>query len=187
MTLLLTMHHPSFLPLVLFALATAAAGAGAQVPDSPPWFGPRDGALEYRSQYIPAPLAGTTRCANPELARTLAAFYRGPLAARIASGEGRSQSTVGGAASGTLLAGAVGRKVPASEQACVAEVLEFAPKAQGVRWAAGAQRYVVRAAEAQYLQGSYCRAFELELAEGGATVRGKGTACRRPDGVWLAH
>ena len=184
MLLLLTMHRPLFLPMLFLALAAAA---GAQATNPPPWFSPRDGALEYRSQYIPAPLAGTTRCAHPELAKTLAAFYRGPLAARIASGEGRAQSTVGGAASGALLAGAVGRKVPPAEQGCIAEVLELAPSAQGVRWTSGAQRYAVRAAEAQYLQGSYCRPFELELTEGGATVRGKGTACRRPDGVWLAH
>ena len=178
------MFRPFFLPMFLLALATAA---GAQAAGVPPWFGPRDGALEYRSQYIPAPLAGTTRCGNPELAKALAAFYRGPLAARIASAEGRAQSTVGGAASGAILAGAVGRKVPAAQQGCIAEVLELAPAAQGVRWTAGGQRYAVRAAEAQYLQGSYCRTFEVELTEGGATVRGKGTACRRPDGVWLAH
>ena len=47
--------------------------------------------------------------------------------------------------------------------------------------------YVVVPGEYEYLQGSYCRPYRLETKTERGVQRTSGTACRRPDGVWIAH
>jgi surface antigen len=155
--------------------------------DYPPWITRQDGGHAYKPQYMPAPLTGTTRCGNAALARSLGAFYTGPMRDRIAAGEGRTKSTVGGAASGAVVTGAPARRMADADHGCVAEVLELAPVGQRARWESAGVQYELQPGEPQYLQGSYCRGFRLEVRAAGSPQRIEATACRRPDGIWLAH
>jgi surface antigen len=191
------------IPTILLALAAALAqpawadradpaagpraGAAPAENDYPPWIARQEGGHAYKPQYVPGPLAGTTRCNDASLARSLGAFYSGALRERIAGGEGRARSTVGGAASGGLVTGEAGRRMAGHDHGCVAEVLELAPAGQRARWQSAGLQYELQPGEPQYQQGSYCRGFRLEARGAGAPQRVAGTACRRPDGIWLAH
>ena len=186
----------SLTPLLLatlLALTAVLAPAVAQEKSAraayqaPPWLIPQGGDHDYKPQYRPAAVPNTARCDSAAVGQALGTLVGGALGRQIAGGEGRTRASIGGAVSGVLVEGDPGRRIGTPAQACVAEVLEFAPVNARVQWAQGAVQYAVVPGDFQYLQGSYCRPFRLEVQARRGRERAQGTACRRPDGVWLAH
>jgi surface antigen len=158
-----------------------------QVYAHPPWMDRQEGQYVYRPQYRPAPVAGTFRCNSATVGRVLGGIVGGTLGNQIGKGDGRTLATIGGAVAGVLIGGEVGTRMDAQNQACVGEVLEVAPVNSRVQWVEGPANYVVVPGQVQYLQGSYCRPYRLEVKTEHGLQRTNGTACRRPDGVWIAH
>ena len=154
----------------------------------PPWMVQQQGEYVYRPQYRPAPVAGTYRCNSPVVGQVLGGIVGGALGKQIGKGDGRTLATIGGAVAGVLIGGEVGRNMNAQNQGCVGEVLEVAPVGRRVEWVEGPVNYVVVPGRVEYVQGSYCRPYTVEMrGHGRGMQRSRGTACRRPDGVWIAH
>jgi surface antigen len=153
----------------------------------PPWMVQQQGGYVYKPQYRPAPVAGTYRCNSPVVGQVLGGIVGGVLGNQIGKGDGRTLATIGGAVAGVLVGGEVGKRMDAQDQGCVGEVLEVAPVGRRVQWAEGPVNYVVVPGQVQYVQGSYCRPYQMEMRTPQGLQRTRGTACRRPDGVWIAH
>lgn len=153
----------------------------------PPWMVQEQGEYVYRPQYRPAQVAGTVRCNSATVGSVLGGVVGGVLGNQIGKGDGRTLATIGGAVAGVLVGGEVGRRMDARDHACVGEVLEVAPVGRRVQWVEGPVTYVAVPGQVAYRQGAYCRPYTLETRTGtGAWQRTRGTACRRPDGVWIA-
>ncbi|MBL0391395.1 glycine zipper 2TM domain-containing protein [Ramlibacter monticola] len=146
----------------------------------------QQGEYVYKPQYRPAPVAGTVRCNSPAVGSLLGGIVGGVLGNQIGKGDGRTLATIGGAVAGVLVGGEVGRRMDAANHACVGEVLEVAPAGRQVQWAEGPTRYTVVPGQVRYVQGSYCRPYTLTVHTEHGPQRQQGTACRRPDGVWIA-
>ena len=153
----------------------------------PPWMVQQQGEYIYKPQYRPAPVTGTVRCNSRAVGQVLGGIVGGVLGNQIGQGDGRTLATIGGAVAGVLVGGEIGGRMDAQNQACVGEVLEVAPANTRVQWAQGPVNYVVVPGEYEYLQGSYCRPYRLEMKTDRGVRQSRGTACRRPDGVWIAH
>lgn len=153
----------------------------------PPWIVKQQGEYAYAPQHRPQPVAsGVTRCNSETVGQVLGGVVGGALGSQIGKGSGRTVATIGGAIAGVLVGGEVGRRMDSGNQACVGEVLEVAPVNHRVQWVEGPSTYVVVPAQAVHRQGAYCRPYTLEVRGPYGTERSKGTACRRPDGVWIA-
>ena len=153
----------------------------------PPWMVQEQGQYAYRPQYRPTHVVGTHRCNSATVGRVLGGIVGGTLGNQIGRGDGRTLATIGGAVAGVLIGGEVGTRMDAQDQGCVGEVLEVAPVNTRVQWVQGPSNYVVVPGQVQYVQGSYCRPYQLEVKTAHGIQRTNGTACRRPDGVWIAH
>jgi surface antigen len=153
----------------------------------PPWIVKQQGEYVYEPRHRPQPVsAGVMRCNSQTVGRVLGGVVGGVLGNQIGKGDGRTLATVGGAVAGVLVGGEVGRRIDANNQACVGEVLEVAPVNQRVQWAEGPVSYTVVPAKVVSRQGAYCRPYTLEMRGPHGVERTRGTACRRPDGVWIA-
>jgi surface antigen len=153
----------------------------------PPWMQQQQGEYVYKPQYRPAQVAGTVRCNSAAVGGVLGGLVGGVLGNQIGRGDGRTLATIGGAVAGVLVGGEIGRQMDARDQACVGEVLEVAPVGRRVQWVEGPVTYVAVPGRVAYRQGTYCRPYTLETRTGeGRWQRTRGTACRRPDGVWMA-
>lgn len=151
-----------------------------------PWYQQDQGQYVYKPQYRPAPVSGTVRCNSPAVGSVLGGIVGGALGNQIGKGNGRALATIGGAVAGVLVGGEVGRRMDAADHACVGEVLEVAPAGRQVQWQDGGQRYTVVPGKVNYVQGSYCRPYTMTVHTEHGPQRTHGTACRRPDGVWMA-
>ncbi|GAB3653765.1 glycine zipper 2TM domain-containing protein [Ramlibacter alkalitolerans] len=172
-------------PSILLAAVAALVAAAPALADLP-WMVRQQGGYEYKPQYRPAQVAGTSRCNSRAVGGVLAGIVGGALGEQIGRGEGRTLATVGGAVAGVLVGGEVGRRMDAADHACVGEVLEVAPEGRQVQWQDGGRRYTVVPGKVNYVQGAYCRPYTLTVHTGRSPQRQRGTACRRPDGVWMA-
>jgi len=153
----------------------------------PPWIVRQQGEYVYKPQYRPAQVAGTVRCGSSTVGSVLGGIVGGVLGNQIGKGDGRALATIGGAVAGVIVGGEVGRRMDAADQACVGEVLEVAPVGRRVQWVQGPTTYVAVPGRVAYRQGAYCRPYTLETKVGpGRWEKTRGTACRRPDGVWIA-
>jgi surface antigen len=151
-----------------------------------PWMVQQQGEYTYKPQYRPAPVAGTSRCNSSTVGSVLGGLVGGALGNQIGKGNGRTLATIGGAVAGVLVGGEVGRRMDAGDHGCVGEVLEVAPAGKQVQWQDGPARYTVVPGQVNYIQGSYCRPYTLTVHTERGPQRQQGTACRRPDGVWIA-
>ena len=68
----------------------------------------------------------------------------------------------------------------------ICQVLEIAPVNQRVQWVEGPTNYVVVPGKVISRSGGHCRPYTVEMRMNGHVERTNGTACRRPDGVWVA-
>jgi len=161
----------------------------AVVPAQPvvvlPWIVQEQGQYAYKREYRPAQVAGTSRCNSDAVGSVLGGMVGGALGHQIGAGNGRTLATIGGAVAGVLVGGDVGRRMDARNQACVGEVLEVAPVGRRVEWTEGPTNYVVVPGQVAYVQGAYCRPYTLEVHTEHGPQKTHGTACRRPDGVWM--
>lgn len=153
----------------------------------PPWIVSSQGGQVVYPQAQPVVPAGSPRCNSESVGRVLGGILGGVAGNQVGKGGGRTLATIGGAVAGVLIGGEVGRRMDAADQACVGQVLEVAPVGRRVEWVDEGTRYaVVPGRVAQRSGGSYCRPYVMETHNGRGWVRSQGTACRRPDGVWVA-
>ena len=126
----------------------------------------------------PGEAAGTAPydCQSPALAEQLGAVDAGGAPA----GGGRIVEA--------LVPGEAGRQIDLRDQACMARALELAPAGRRVTWQglASATRFSLVASAIEQRGERACRSFEAQYASRGNERKTFGTACRRPDGVWLA-
>ncbi|AEG93276.1 glycine zipper 2TM domain-containing protein [Ramlibacter tataouinensis] len=154
----------------------------------PPWIVVQQGAPVYAPQRAPdVPASGVSRCQSQTVGHVLGGIVGGVLGNQIGSGDGRVLATVGGAVAGVLVGGEIGRRMDANNQACVGQVLEFAPPGRRVQWATDAGPYAVVPGQVTQNQGRFCRPYTFEQQTALGWKRASGTACRRDDGVWLKH
>lgn len=153
----------------------------------PPWMVVQQGAPVYAAQAVPAvPTTGVYRCQSQTVGRVLGGVVGGVLGNQLGSGNTRALATVGGAVVGVLVGGDIGRRIDAGDQGCVGQVLEFAPAGQRVQWVAGGQPVAVVPGQIVARRGGQCRTYTVEQQTPQGWTRTTETACRRPDGVWLA-
>jgi len=153
----------------------------------PPWVVVERGRPVYRQgrQPTPAP-APAVSCNSETVGQVLGGIAGGMLGAQVGDGSGRTAATIGGSVIGILVGGEIGRRIDAADQACVGQALEFARDGQRVAWPArsGAQ-YAVQPGPVFSRGGRECRPYVTEVRTKGGVERVQGTACRRPDGVWV--
>jgi surface antigen len=153
----------------------------------PPWMVVQQGAPVYAAQAVPAvPATGVYRCQSQTVGRVLGGVVGGVLGNQLGSGNTRALATVGGAVVGVLVGGDIGRRIDAGDQGCVGQVLEFAPAGQRVQWVAAGQPVAVVPGQIVARRGSQCRSYTIEQQTPQGWTRTTETACRRPDGVWMA-
>lgn len=158
-----------------------------QEPVYPPWVVLEQGRPVYRQGRQPAPPpARAVSCNSETVGQILGGIAGGVLGAKVGDGSSRTVATIGGSVIGVLVGGEVGRRIDAADQACIGQALEFARDGQRVAWPArsGAQ-YAVQPGRVINRNGRECRPFQTEVRTKAGVKRVQGTACRRPDGVWV--
>jgi surface antigen len=151
----------------------------------PPWMQREHDEVVYVPQYQPPQrmVSGVNYCNSQTVGQVLGGVVGGALGNQIGKGNGRTVATIGGAVAGVLVGGEIGRRM---DQGCVGQVLEVAPVNHSVQWVEGPVNYVVVPGKVMSKQGGYCRPYTMEMRMEGRVERTNGTACRRPDGVWVA-
>lgn len=151
----------------------------------PPWMVVQQGAPVYVEEHRPAvPASGVFQCNSQRVGQVLGGVVGGVLGNQIGKGSGRVVATIGGAVAGVLIGGEVGRRLDANDQACVGQVLEFAPTGQRVQWPSHGTQYVVIPGNASPRGDTYCRPYTLQVQTPSGWQRTQERACRRSDGVW---
>jgi surface antigen len=151
----------------------------------PPWFEQQQGRYAYRPQYRPAPPPQVaSRCNSSEVGKVLGGVLGAVLGNQIGSGSGRAVATIGGAVGGVLIGGEIGRRMDASDQGCIGQVLEVAPVGRRVEWRDGQGHYAVTPLGVVGSGGRYCRPYTVEMQTSRGWERSQGTACRDTSGVW---
>ncbi|MCK7596454.1 glycine zipper 2TM domain-containing protein [Microbulbifer sp. CAU 1566] len=151
----------------------------------PPWFNQQAPEPEYRPEWRPAPQPTTaSRCNSDKVGSVLGGLIGGVIGHQIGDGRGNTAATIGGAIAGVLIGGNIGKKMDQRNQACVGQVLEFAPEGERVTWqnAQGNEQYAVTPGAFEQRGDQYCRSFVTEIVGQGGT---QSVACRRPDGSWV--
>lgn len=152
----------------------------------PPWIVVQQGERTYDPRYQPRPVSTAARCNSETVGQVLGGILGGALGSQVGKGDGRTVAIIGGAVAGVLVGGELGKRMDASSQGCVGQVLEVAPVDRRVQWAEGPAQYVVVPGQVVSREGSYCRPFTMEIAMDGQRERSRGLACRRGDGTWVA-
>ena len=155
----------------------------------PPWIVRQHNEYVYEPRYQPPPqrvVTGTYSCNSAVVGRVLGGIVGGTLGNQVGKGDGRTAATIGGAVAGVLVGGEIGKRMDANRQGCVGQVLEIAPVNQRVQWVEGPANYVVIPGKVVSRSGGHCRPYTVEVRMEGRVERSNGTACRRPDGVWVA-
>lgn len=159
--------------------------APAAVVVYPPWIVVEQAAPVY-VQPPAVPAAGVFRCQSRAVGQVLGGIVGGALGNQIGKGSGRAVATIGGAVAGILIGGNIGSRIDANDQACIGEVLEFAPAGRRVQWQGGPSQYAVVPGQFTQQGPHHCRPYTFEQKTSAGWQRMQGTACRRPDGVWQA-
>jgi surface antigen len=155
----------------------------------PPWIVRQHNEYVYEPSYQPPPqrvVTGTYQCNSATVGRVLGGIVGGTLGNQVGQGNGRTAATIGGAVAGVLVGGEIGKRMDAGRQGCVGQVLEIAPVNHRVQWVEGPANYVVVPGKVISRSGGHCRPYTVEMRMNGRVERTNGTACRRPDGVWVA-
>lgn len=89
-----------------------------------------------------------------------------------------------------LVTTGVGRRMDATDQACVGRILEYAPDRAAIRWygaastSYGGPAFAVTPLRTFERDGLFCRDFQTVGTINGETEQAYTTACRMPDSVW---
>lgn len=158
----------------------------------PPWFESTSGEPDYKAGWEPVPTQqaenqGIFTCNSSKVGNVLGGLIGGVLGNQIGGGSGKKVATIGGVIAGVIIGGEIGRRMDAQNQACIAQVLEFAPPGEAVTWEdpESHSKYIVQPGEFEKRGDSYCRSFTTEVQSSGQPQRTSNKACRRPDGVWV--
>ena len=153
----------------------------------PPWIERQQNEYVYVPRHQPQRVVtGTYSCNSDTVGRVLGGIVGGALGSQVGKGNGKTAATIGGAVAGVLVGGEIGKRMDAGRQGCVGQVLEIAPVNQRVQWVEGPANYVVVPGKVVSRSGGFCRPYTVEVRMDGRVERSNGTACRRPDGVWVA-
>lgn len=160
----------------------------APAPVYPPWVVVERGEPVYRPGREPAPPRGSVhQCQSEAVGRVIGGVAGAVIGNQIGKDSGgRAATTIGGAVIGILIGGEIGRRIDQDNQACIAHALEFGAAGQRVAWAADGTQYAVVPGRAAPRGSTHCRPYEVEVLTESGWRRSKATACRRPDGVWIA-
>jgi surface antigen len=160
----------------------------APAPVYPPWVVVERGEPVYRPGREPAPPRGSVhQCRSEAVGRVIGGVAGAVIGSQIGKdGGARTATTIGGTVIGILIGGEIGRRIDQDNQACIAHALEFGAVGQRVAWAADATQYAVVPGRAAPRGSTHCRPYEVEVLTESGWRRSKATACRRPDGVWIA-
>lgn len=126
-------------------------------------------------------------CNRETIAALIGGATGAAIGSRIGEGSGKLAAVAGGTILGFLIGGNVGRSMDRVDQACIGQVLEYAPNATPIVWnnPQTAARYeVVPVQTYQDRAGRYCREYQTTATIGGRPQQVYGTACRQPDGSW---
>ena len=159
-----------------------------QEPLYPPWVVVEQGRPVYRQGRRPdPPPAPAVSCNSETVGQILGGIAGGVLGAQVGDGSGRTVATIGGSIIGVLVGGEVGRRIDAADQACIGQALEFARDGQRVAWPGrSGARYAVQPGRVFNRNGRECRPYQTEVRTKAGVERVQGTACRQPNGVWVA-
>jgi len=153
----------------------------------PPWVVIQGGEPVYRPGHEPAPPQGRVmQCHSETVGQVLGGIAGAVIGSQVGKGSGRTVATVGGVIAGVLLGGEIGRRIDANNQACIGQALEFAPAGQRVQWSGSGAQYAVVPGAVVVSNGTHCRPYEAQVLTGAGWQKTVGTACRRPDGAWVA-
>lgn len=154
----------------------------------PPWVVvQQQGGPVYRGGHEPAPpQRPVSHCNSQSVGQVIGGIAGAVIGSQVGKGDGRAVATVGGAIAGVLIGGEIGRRIDAANQACIAHALEFAPAGQRIEWAAAGSHYAVVPGPVATRGGTHCRPYEAQVQVGGGWQKTRGTACRQPDGTWVA-
>ncbi|HEY8570044.1 glycine zipper 2TM domain-containing protein [Microbulbifer sp.] len=153
----------------------------------PPWFNQQVQEPEYRPEWRPAPQPTGTSCGNNKVSSVLGGLIGGVIGHQVGSGRGNTAATIGGAIAGVLIGGEVGRRMDQSNQACIAQALEFAPEGESISWqnAQGGENYTVVPGAVEQRGDRYCRSYTAGYDVSGDSRSTQAVACRQPDGTWV--
>ncbi|WP_158078639.1 glycine zipper 2TM domain-containing protein [Microbulbifer mangrovi] len=163
---------------------------GTRVVVLPPWFDQRAPEPEYRPEWRPAPPPQHTtvsRCNSDKVGSVLGGLIGGVIGHQIGDGRGNTAATIGGAIAGVLVGGKIGRQMDQRNQACVGQVLEFAPEGERVTWQNSQNNvnYAVTPGAFERRGDQYCRSFTTEVYGSADNQSTQSFACRRADGSWV--
>jgi surface antigen len=187
---------PTFRRLAAGTLAAAFAvsllpAAPAQA-DPPPWAPAHGWRAKHEGKhkrkhddddrvvYVMPYGVGERTCYRDLLGAAIGGAAGGLAGSKIGKGDGRTAAIVGGAVIGILVGGAIGRAMDQVDQACVGQVLVYAPDRYPVRWS----DYEIAPTRTWQQDGRYCREYQSRASIGGRPELIYGTACRMPDGSW---
>jgi len=104
-----------------------------------------------------------------------------------ANGADAGVATLAGTVIGALVSAKVSRRMDRVDQACIGQILEYAPDGRNIAWsqATNGPRYdVVPLTTYRTPSGTYCREYQTTTFFGGRMQREYGLACRQPNGAW---
>lgn len=159
----------------------------------PPWIAVHAGEPAYRPGWEPVQqpqrASAVSYCNSDMVGSVIGGIAGGILGNQIGKGSGRTVALVGGAIAGTLIGGEIGRRMDAQDQACIGQALEFAPSGKQVSWQDPDRsdvQYTVMPGKAQQSGNTYCRPYTATVVVNGVPQKTNQTACRQPDGTWVA-
>ena len=159
----------------------------------PPWIVAESPGPVYRRGWEPArvvasPAGDLFRCNRDLVGSAIGGVAGGVIGSQVGQGDGRTVATIGGAIAGALIGGAIGRNMDTRDQACIGHALEFTRAGRKVSWSDRDRdvRYAVTPGPIERRSdGHYCRPYDADAVIDGRLQKIRGTACRRPDGVWV--
>lgn len=118
----------------------------------------------------------------------IGAVAGGVLGSRIGGGSGKVAATIAGTLLGGYIGGAIGRQMDDSDRYRAGMALEETPTDQSSSWQNpdSGTRYAVTPTRTYYDDSRPCREYTTEAWIDGRRETVYGTACREPDGTWMA-
>jgi len=125
-------------------------------------------------------------CNRDMLASLLGGGAGALLGSRIGEGSGKIAAVAGGTILGFMVGGSIGRSMDRVDQACMGQILEYAPNSQPIVWnnPSNVRYEMVPLQTYEDRSGRYCREYQTTARIGGHPQQIYGTACRQPDGSW---
>ncbi len=125
---------------------------------------------------------------NEQAGMVIGALAGGLLGSQVGHGSGRTAATIIGTMAGAVVGGNVGRSMDQTDRIKTAHALETVRTGVPSRWHnpdTGHEYTVVPTRTYEAGQGP-CREYTVDTVIGGRAEKVHGTACRQPDGSWIA-